>query len=65
LDHHDDKKALKHALLLQRELASLKNELDESVKPDAPKYSFRTAQTPDHAFGHYVDYKDMGAYESH
>lgn len=47
--------------MLQRELASLKHELDESVKPDAPKYAFAM----DHAFEHYVDYKDMGAYESH
>eukprot|EP00544_Gedaniella_sp_CCMP2646_P015785 CAMPEP_0202486614 /NCGR_PEP_ID=MMETSP1361-20130828/5128_1 /ASSEMBLY_ACC=CAM_ASM_000849 /TAXON_ID=210615 /ORGANISM="Staurosira complex sp., Strain CCMP2646" /LENGTH=113 /DNA_ID=CAMNT_0049115797 /DNA_START=170 /DNA_END=511 /DNA_ORIENTATION=- len=55
-------KALKQALLLQRELASLKDELQESVKPDEPKYSVGTY---DHSFQHYVDYKDIGAYESH
>ena len=54
--------ALKQALLLQRELASLKEELSESVKPDEPKYSVGTS---DHSFQHYVDYKDIGTFESH
>ena len=54
--------ALKEALLLQKKLALLQKELDKSVQSDAPKYSFATT---DHAFEHYVDYKDMGTYESH
>lgn len=62
LNENKEKAALKQALVLQRELASLKKELSESVKPESPKHDFPRA---DHAFEHYVDYKDIGAYESH
>lgn len=55
--------ALKQALVLQRELATLQQELNKSVQPEwSPKHDFPKA---DHAFEHYIDYKDIGAYESH
>jgi hypothetical protein len=57
------RKVLKHALTLQRELATLKGSLRDIDSREERVKSVR--DTEDHSFQHYVDYEDIGAYESH
>lgn len=66
LDKDEERQTLKEALVLQRELALVKHELDEQMTPheNESKKSPSFPQ-PNHAFQHYVDYKDIGIYESH
>jgi hypothetical protein len=62
--NEESKKVLKHALTLQRELASLKGllrDMDDTIE----EHTKSVRDTEDHSFQHYVDYKGIGAYESH
>lgn len=63
----ESKKVLKHALTLQRELATLKGRLrDIQGDIDSRKEQAKSVRdTDDHSFQHYVDYETIGAYESH
>lgn len=54
---------LKHALTLQRELATIKGRLRDIDSRQERAQSVRDTQ--DHSFQHFVDYDNIGAYESH
>jgi hypothetical protein len=62
--NEESKKVLKQALMLQRELASLKGVLRDMVDT-VEERTKSVRDTEDHSFQHFVDYKGIGAYESH
>lgn len=58
VDAVEDRKVLQQALSLQSDL------IKEEELLDAPN-SKHSEEREDHSFNHYVDYRDIGTYESH